>query len=301
MSLARLPPLDDPSAPELAQGWLAGLPAAGIALYGLAGLGYLRMHRRRPSRILLWMGAASALLAEAMVAVAFGRSWHATWWEWHLLMLGAFAMVAWSAWHEERFSDLYLDETAAGKREISVLFADLEGFTSYSERHDAREVSAMLNAYFEVAIPPIVARHGGEIDRIVGDALMATFNRRGDQPDHPLRAARAALDLQEATAVIADAHRGWPRFRVGVNTGEAVVGVLGTTGGRTHTVVGDTVNLAARLEAKAPVGGVALGLGTVRRLTGARTEPLGALELKGKADPVEAHRLLALTDRSDGG
>ena len=96
------------------------------------------------------------LLAEAMAAVAFARNWHLTWWEWHLLMLVAFGAIAYSARREEaeeRFSDLYLDQTAAGKREVSVLFADLAGFTSFSEGRDPREVSEMLNAYFEAAIP----------------------------------------------------------------------------------------------------------------------------------------------------
>jgi adenylate cyclase len=94
-------------------------------------------------------------------------------------MLVGFALVAWTAqrqWHEERFSDLYLDETASGAREISVLFADLEGVTRFSARRDPREVSEMLNTYFEVAIPPVVERHGGDVDRLSGDALMATFN-----------------------------------------------------------------------------------------------------------------------------
>jgi class 3 adenylate cyclase len=101
-----------------------------------------------------------------------------------------------------------------------------------------------------------VKRFGGQVDRIVGDALMATFNVRGDQPDHALRAAQAALAIQKITGEIAHRHPGWPRFRVGVNTGEAAVGLLGTAGGRTFTAIGDAVNLAARLEGAAPVGGV---------------------------------------------
>jgi adenylate cyclase len=297
VSVASLPPLAGPGAPERASGALVVLAAAGVILYGLTVVRYLGLTRERGSGLLLGMAAAFTLLAEAMVAVAFGRNWHATWWEWHVLMLIAFALVAWTAqrqWHEERFGDLYLDETTAGARDISVLFADLEGFTSFSERHDARAVSEMLNAYFEVAIPPVVERHGGDVDRIIGDALMATWNRRGDQPDHAERAARAALAVQEATAAVAAEHPEWPRFRVGVNTGEALVGLLGTGGGRTHTAVGDTVNLAARLEGKAPVGGVALGPDTVERLSGARTEPLGELTVKGKAEPVAVHRLISL-------
>ena len=177
---------------------------------------------------------------------------------------------------------------------MSILFADLQGFTTFSETHEPQEVTAMLNTYFEVAIPPVVRAHGGDIDRIIGDAIMATFNRRGDQPDHARRAAAAALEMQEATARVAAEHPGWPRFRAGVNTGEVSVSLLGAGGGRTHTVIGDAVNTASRLEGKAPVGGVAVSAATRDLLPGARTEPLGSLELKGKAEAIEAFVLLSL-------
>jgi len=149
----------------------------------------------------------------------------------------------------------------------------------------------MLNAYLEVAIPPIVSGHGGEIDRLIGDAIMATWGTRGDQPDHAERAVRAAADLQRETQRIADEHPGWPRFRAAVNSGEALVGVLGVESGRSYTVVGDTVNVAARLEAQAPAGGVVIGGGTLRAVPGLRVTALGPLTIKGKAEPVEAYRL----------
>ena len=298
VSVAAVWPLDDPRAPERASGALVGLAAAGCVLYVVAVVRYLRLPRHPASPLPLAMASAFVLLAEAEVAVAWGRNWHVSWWEWHLLMLAAFVVVAVAAqrsWREERFVGLYLDETASAQREVSVVFADLQGFTSFSERHTPQQVTAMLNAYFTEAVPPVVRRFGGEIDRIVGDAIMATFNTRGDQPNHAERAAGAALAIQEATGQVADVHPDWPRFRVGVNTGEAAVGVLGTAGGRTFTVIGDAVNVAARLEGQAPVGGVAIGAATLRLLPGARTEPLGLLPVKGKADPVEAHRLLALS------
>ena len=158
----------------------------------------------------LAMAAALVLLGEAMVAVVFAPNWHLSWWEWHVLMLLAFGLVAWGAqrqWHEERFADLYLDQTVSGSREMSILFADLQGFTSWSESHEPHEVTAMLNTYFEVAIPPVVQAHGGDIDRVIGDAIMATFNRQGDQPDHAQQAAAAALALQETTARVAAQHQ----------------------------------------------------------------------------------------------
>lgn len=299
VSLADIPPLDDPTPAESGSGALVGLAIGGLLLYAIAAIRYLSLYRRRPSTILLGIVTAYLLLAEAMVAVAFARNWHATWWEWHVLMLVAFGLVAYSAraqWHDERFSALYLNETAAGKRELSVVFADLAGFTSFSESRDPREVSRMLNAYFEVAIPPVVREHGGEIDRLVGDAIMATFNTRGDQPDHAVRNARAALAIRDATATVAAEHPDCPRFRIGLNSGEAMVGVLGAEGGRSYTVIGDVVNVASRLEGTAPVGQVAIGAETLRLVPGARVDRIGSLSVKGKSEPIEAFVLTGLTD-----
>lgn len=295
-SVAGLPPLDDPSTPERASGPLVTLAIGAFVLYAIAVARYLRIPRHPGSvRLLIALISAFVLLAEAGIALAVGRNWHSSWWEWHLLLLLSVALVAAAAhsqWYEERFASLYLEETAKGTREISILFADLHGFTSFSEAHTPQEVTTMLNEYFTSAIPPVVKRFGGQVDRIVGDALMATFNIRGDQPDHALQAARAALAIQQITAEIARAHPNWPRFRVGVNTGEAAVGLLGTAGGRTYTVIGDAVNLAARLEGAAPVGEVIVGAETARRLPSASTEPMGSIQVKGKTEPVEIYRLI---------
>jgi adenylate cyclase len=294
VSLTSAPPLEDPTPVERATGWLVVPAVAATLLYAIAGWRYLTMARRAGSAILLAVAGACVLLAEAMVAVAFARSWQASWWEWHVLMLLAFGAIAWCARREgseERFRDLYLDDTAAGTRDVSVLFADLQGFTSFSEGRAPREVSEMLNAYFEVALPPIVREHGGEVDQIIGDAIMATWGTRGDQPDHAERAVRAAVDLQRETARIAADHPGWPRFRVGVNSGEALVGVIGAESGINYTVVGDTVNVAARLEGRAPVGGVVIGGGTLKAVPGLRVTALGPQSMKGKEAPVEAYEL----------
>src|SRR4029079_9639981 len=115
-----------------------------------------------------------------MIVIAWARNWHASWWEWHLLMLGAFLLVAETArteWHEERFSALYLDETLAGARDGSVLLADLSGFTWCSQRHDAADVTTMLNAYFG-AIVLMLEGERGEVHQIVGDEVMAIFNKQ---------------------------------------------------------------------------------------------------------------------------
>ncbi|GAA1567998.1 hypothetical protein GCM10009789_21760 [Kribbella sancticallisti] len=296
-SLLRLPPLHGTRVPESADGILTALAVPAVVLYAVAAARYLRLWWQRPSLMLLSMITAFVLLGEAMIALVFSRNWALSWWEWHLLLLAAFVLVVAGVriqWREERFSDLYLADTVSGRRELSVLFADLQGFTTFSENHEPTEVTGMLNTYFEVVVPPVVRRHGGEVDRIIGDALMVTFNKRGDQADHAARAAAAGLALQEAAAAVQAAHPDWPRFRVGINSGIASVSLLGTEGGRTHTVIGDTVNVASRIEGKAPGGGVAIGPGTKALLPDAVTESLGLLPLKGKAEPLEVHHLIAL-------
>ena len=294
VSLAELPPLDDPLAPEELDGWQLVLAALGVGLYGLAALGFVRLYRRRPGRFVFAFTLAFAFLAEAMVVIAWARNWQLSWWEWHVLMLGAFLVIGQAArteWHEERFSALYLDETLAGAKDVSVLLADLQGFTSYSERHDAGEVAEMVNAYFERLVP-LMERAGGEVHQIVGDELMVIFGKEGDDPEHPARAARAGLLLQAAAQEIAEGHVDWPRFRVGVNSGEVHAGLVGgATGHRKHGIVGDVVNLAARLQAEAPVGGVLIGEGTFRRLEVAVVEALPPRKVKGKDEPVTAYVL----------
>ena len=305
-SLAGIAPLEGPLTEEEARGWLLAFAIPGIALFALAAWGYLRLYRRRPAPLLLMVVTAYVLLAEAMIAIAAARNWHASWWEWHLLMLIAFGLVAWSArreWREERFADLYLEATAGTVRPVSVLFADLEGFTTFSEQSPPEEVSAMLDTYLAVGIPA-VRDQGGDVDKLIGDAIMAVFNLRGDQPDHAARAVRAALALQRATAGIANANPDWPRFRVGVNTGAAHVGLVGTAGKRDYTALGDAVNLASRLEGRAAAGQVVIGRDTFRALPdGTEVEPLGGVQVKGKEAPVEAYlvRTLPPVDGDGGG
>jgi len=292
VSLGSVPPLDDPTPVERASGGLISVAVLALIPFALAAWRYATMAFRTGAPLLLAVASAFTLLAEAMIAVALARSWHASWWEWHVLMLTAFGAIAYSAQREdgeERFSDLYLDQTAAGKREVSVMFADLEGFTSFSEGRDPREVSEMLNSYLRVAIPPIVRQHGGEVDRLIGDAIMATWGTRGDQPDHARRAVDAALAVQRETGRIAAEHPGWPRFRAAVNSGEALVGVLGAESGRSYTVIGDTVNLAARLESQAPAGRVVIGAATLRALPGVRVEALESIRVKGRRETVDAY------------
>jgi adenylate cyclase len=298
VSLAELPPLNDPVQQESLNGWQIALCLGGVSAYGLAAVAYLRLYRRRRQRLILAVAFAFALLAEAMVVIVFARNWHLSWWEWHLLMLGAFATIFAASrqeWREERFSALYLERTLAGSENVSVLFADLQGYTSFSERTPARAVSEMLNTYF-AALIPLMERHGAEVHQLIGDAMMVVFNKSGDQPGHPLVAARAALEFQQEASRIGAAHPDWPAFRVGLNSGDVAAGVVGSDRGlRKYDVIGDTVNLAARLEAAAPVGEVVIGEGTFASLPdGSVVEELPPLRVKGKSDPVTAYVLKAL-------
>jgi class 3 adenylate cyclase len=522
LSLSELPPLDTPLSDSEASGVLLIAAFAGAALYGVASLRFFRLHRRRPAVMLVSLITAFALLAEAMFAVAYGRSWHASWWEWHVLMTAAFALVAYSAYVQYRregspvglfygaaleatvqrlrrdYSQALEELVAAVQRradatepveetfdrtaatvasqfdlterqldvlkrsadalgrerrqarrlgalvavgqqarvmqeeralasramdlaaeafrplrlrlalirdgvltfpfgdgsavtdglcqdalhegepvaspdarsfavplhvkdhrvgvleardehrpiggadqailrsfaaqlsialensrlyhsldglfrsymsppvatsliadpeqarlggdivEVTVLMADLRGFTPFAERTPPDEVVAMLNAYYGVVVPAILAE-GGTVIQFVGDAVMAIFNSPVRQPDHARRAARAALALQRAVDAVRAGHAGWPPFRVGVNSGPALVGNIGSAELRNFTAIGDTTNLAARLESIAAPGQVVIGSAT-RALLGdhAVVEPLGSLTIRGKAQPVEA-------------
>jgi class 3 adenylate cyclase len=376
VSLLRLPPLDGPPVEEA--NLLGRVVALGtLVLYSIAAARYFAIARRRRSSFAVMIGAAFVLLAEAMVAVAFSRSWHLSWWEWHLLMTAAFVLIAIGAqreyrrtgslvatfgpaylettlaridrWHGRAIADLAaaevrgesvdsvladlrregasIDEVAllerAAKevrrvddlfrpyvpqafaerlqrdgvraepeeRAISVLFADLVGFTTFSETHAPTDVLAMLNAFWEAAVP-IVTEHGGSIEHFAGDAVLVTFNAVSDQPDHALRAARCALRLVKATDAIAAAHPGWPRFRVGVNSGPAAVGTVGGVGRSSFVAIGDTTNLGARLSGVAEPGGVVVGPRTRDALvvdssaSDLSLHALGPVRVKGKRQAV---------------
>ena len=192
-------------------------------------------------------------------------------------------------------------EAALGGREVvaTVLFADLRGYTTFSEQRTPGEVVEMLNAAFGVAVPVVLAE-GGTVIQFMGDALMAVFNAPHPQVDHALRAARAALAMQRAVGELAGAGER-PRFRVGINTGPALVGNIGATAVRNYSAVGDATNVAARLQTWAPEGSVVIGAATYALIEKvAVVRPLGAPELKGKSQPVEVYELLGLRDQEPG-
>lgn len=174
--------------------------------------------------------------------------------------------------------------------ELTALFADLRGFTSFSESTDPVEVMELLNRYFGIAVP-IVMRNGGTVVQFVGDAMLAVFDAPTPAPDHEFRAARSAVEMQEAIAAVAGEDAA-PRFRIGINTGVALIGNIGSSELRTFNVVGDAVNVASRLETSAEVGTVVIGESTYRAIADrVDVSPLGALQLKGKEVPINAYLL----------
>ena len=151
----------------------------------------------------------------------------------------------------------------------------------------------MLNAAYGAAVPAIFAE-GGTIIQFVGDAVMAVFNAPLRQGDHALRAARAALALQASTGRLA-ASADTPRFRVGVNTGPALVGNIGSAELRNFTAIGDTTNLASRLQSFAAPGTVVISERTRSMLGGAaHVRDLGEPELKGKSAVGNIYELVDL-------
>ncbi|HKT00770.1 MAG TPA: adenylate/guanylate cyclase domain-containing protein, partial [Rugosimonospora sp.] len=183
------------------------------------------------------------------------------------------------------------DQAALGGSvvEVTALFADLRGFTTFSEAVAPGEIVRMLNRYHGVAVPCILD-NGGTIVQFVGDALLALFNAPARQPDHAHRAVRAALAMQAAVDAIAEREPDWPRFRVGANTGPALVGNIGSEALRGFNAMGDAVNVAARLQGLAEPGQVVVGEATLRAVGAAvRARPLGDLAVKGRVQPVRAY------------
>ena len=170
---------------------------------------------------------------------------------------------------------------AEQRKVVTVLFCDLVGSTALGESSDPEVVRARLTRTFE-DLRAILERHGGTVEKFVGDAVMAVFGIPISHEDDALRAVRAASEMLEAVT----AHG--LEARIGVNTGEVVVGAEGRT-----LVTGDAVNVAARLEQAAPAGQILIGSETCLLVRGAAdVEPVEPLLLKGKSAPVEVFRLV---------
>ena len=183
------------------------------------------------------------------------------------------------------------------RREATVFFSDLAGFTDLSEKLPAEQMVEVVNAYLEET-SECLHRHGAYVDKYIGDAVMAVLGAPQRLPDHALAACHAALEARAALAGINARYAAKVgvslEVRIGLNTGEMVVGNLGSSRKKQYTVMGDTVNLASRLEGanKAFGTGILLGEETARRVQNTMvTRPLARLRVKGKLQAIEVHTL----------
>lgn len=180
------------------------------------------------------------------------------------------------------------------RREISVLFADIRGYSTWSEEEQPEHVVETLNNYLSLAAE-IILGWEGTLDKFMGDGFMAIFNAPENQDDHVHRAADAALALMKAAQEVQSMHGHRLMYSVGVNVGEAVVGYIGADRAMNYTAIGDTVNLAKRLEEISAPGQILISNSVRERLGDlAQVSPLGEIRLKGRNRKEETFELTGL-------
>ena len=185
--------------------------------------------------------------------------------------------------------------TESERRQATILFADISGFTSMSEKVDAEIVTSTMNDCFKM-LGSIVERNGGVIDKFIGDCVMVLFGVPKAVEDSPRRAVQTALEMlgciqeaRQARSVAAELD-----IHIGINTGEVIAGEVGSEQKREYTVMGDAVNLASRLKDAAPKGRIFVGPQTWRHTKkGYEYKELEPMALKGKERPVAVYELLS--------
>ncbi|PIE35644.1 hypothetical protein CSA56_03345 [candidate division KSB3 bacterium] len=181
------------------------------------------------------------------------------------------------------------------KREVSILFSDIRGFTSMTERLDPTEVVSILNAYFSCMIN-VIYQHKGTLDKFLGDGMMCIFGAPIDQPDHAARAARTALAMKKALVAFnkqqLEQGKHTLEVGIGINSGDAVVGNVGSEKRLEYTAIGDNVNLAARLQAIAGGGQILISDSTYNAIKSqAIADLLPPVKVKGKIHEVQVYEL----------
>jgi adenylate cyclase len=283
-------------------------------------------------RLRVGLGAAAAVLLAVAVAVpayaAFRQNWVLPVLELQVAVAACFLMtlglrLTGEERERARIRDMfgrYMSEAAVTKLlsderrpdlggealRMTVLFSDIRGFTSFSEKLSAQEVVEMLNAYFTRVCEPILAQ-GGSVDKYIGDAVMAEFGAPLPYPDHARRALKAAVGMARE----AEAFKAWMRNRfpdrglaefgigVGLHTGEAVIGSIGTPKRKEFTAIGDTVNAASRLEGitKDMKCVIAASQATVEAAgPGVRTGKRETVHVKGRAEAIVVYEILGIDD-----
>jgi adenylate cyclase len=183
---------------------------------------------------------------------------------------------------------------AGARRELTILFADIRGFTGLSERSTPEEVVEILNGYLATATD-VLFQHQGTIDKFIGDAIMALFGAPVPIDGHPLRAVRAALAMQRQFADTPSRGKERVSFGIGINTGAGIVGSIGAPKLKSYTVIGDVVNVAARLQSEARAGEVLISGDTYAQIAeDVVTEELGSIYVKGRLAPVNVYKVTDL-------
>ena len=182
-----------------------------------------------------------------------------------------------------------------GERQtISILFADIRGFSIYAEQTDPETLVATVNRYLGVATDAILAK-GGTLDKYLGDGLLAIFNSPVKYDDHAVRAARAACDIRRSTEALNAGSEGRGlQFGVGVHTGEAVVGNIGTPQLMSFTAVGESVNLTKQIEEITGPGQITISRAMVNRIGADRLvlRSMPPMTVKGRSEPAEVFELI---------
>jgi adenylate cyclase len=274
-------------------------PAAGFALLVAAGVGWSSMLLMARG---VWMDVAVPLLAVAVAA--FGGTAYQYFVEGRekRQVKRTFSRFVSKDVYDQLVADPAAARVGGARREMSVLFADIRGFTTFTERGRPEDVVAQLNEYFSRMVD-VVFTHRGTIDKFVGDMVMALFGAPVDDPDHAEHAVQTALGMLDAlkglNAKWASEGRPPLEIGIGVNSGDMVAGIIGSDTVMSYTVIGDAVNLGSRLESLNKEYGTRLIISraTRDRLKGRYDmKPLGAVTVKGKSEPVDIFEVLARTD-----
>jgi adenylate cyclase len=181
-------------------------------------------------------------------------------------------------------------------QEVTVMFTDLEGFTSVSERTDPEKLLGILNAYHALVVNVILS-HGGTVDKFIGDGVMALYNTPLHQDDHPLLAVQTALRIRQELAAFYQQVE--PEYRIkincGIHTGMAVVGNVGTQEIMNFSAIGDTVNLASRLQGISSNGQILISQATYQQVEGyVRADKIGPQVVKNRVEPVIVYEVVEL-------